>query len=74
MRKSRFSDEQIALAIRQVEGGVPVARMCRKLGISERSCASDGQAQEGTPRKDEASPREQEALSSGLLLSKSLHG
>lgn len=35
MRKSRFSDEQIAAALRQAESGTPVAEIRRKLGISE---------------------------------------
>jgi putative transposase len=35
MKKSRFSDEQIAHALRQAEGGTPVAEITRKLGISE---------------------------------------
>ncbi len=35
MRKSRFTEEQTALALRQVDAGVPVADLCRKLGISE---------------------------------------
>lgn len=34
MRKSRFSEEQIAYALRQVEGGTPIRELCRKLGIS----------------------------------------
>jgi putative transposase len=35
MRRSRFSEEQIALALRQAEAGTPVAEICRKLEISE---------------------------------------
>ena len=35
MRRSSFTEEQIALALRQVDAGVPVADLCRKLGISE---------------------------------------
>ena len=35
MRKSKFSEEQIAMALRQGEAGTPVAEICRKLGISQ---------------------------------------
>ena len=37
MRKSRFSDQQIALALQQVEHGASVAEVCRKLGIAEQT-------------------------------------
>jgi putative transposase len=37
MRKSRFTEEQIAYAIRQVEQGTPAAALCRKMGISEQT-------------------------------------
>ena len=37
MRKSRFSEEQIAYTLRQAEAGVPVKELCRKLGISEQT-------------------------------------
>lgn len=37
MRKSRFSVEQITYGLKQVETGVPVSELCRKLGISEQT-------------------------------------
>ena len=37
MRKSRFSDQQIALALEQVAHGMPVSELCRKLGIAEQT-------------------------------------
>ena len=35
MPKKRFSDEQIAFALRQAETGTTVGEICRKMGISE---------------------------------------
>lgn len=35
MKRSRYTDEQITYALRQVEGGTAVADVCRQLGISE---------------------------------------
>ena len=37
MKKSRFSDEQITYALRQVEAGTPPADVCRQLACSEAS-------------------------------------
>lgn len=35
MKKSKFTGEQIAFALRQAEVGTPVAEVCRKMGVSE---------------------------------------
>jgi putative transposase len=35
MRRKRFSEEQIAFALRQAEAGTSVDELCRKLAISE---------------------------------------
>ena len=37
MRKTRFTDGQIALALRQTDEGISVGEVCRKLGISEQT-------------------------------------
>lgn len=37
MRKSRFSIEQIVAVLRQVETGMPVADVIRRIGISEQT-------------------------------------
>lgn len=37
MKKSRFSEEQIAFALKQQEAGAPVAEITRRLGISEQT-------------------------------------
>jgi putative transposase len=35
MKKSRFSEEQIAYALRLAESGTPVVDVCRQIGVSE---------------------------------------
>jgi putative transposase len=35
MKRSRYSEEQIAYALRQAESGTAVGDVCRTLGISE---------------------------------------
>jgi putative transposase len=37
MRKSKFTDEQIAYALHQAEAGTRPSEVCRKLGISEQT-------------------------------------
>ena len=35
MKKTKFTDQQIAYALRQAETGTRVGEVCRKMGISE---------------------------------------
>lgn len=35
MKKTKFTEEQIAFALRQAESGTTVGEVCRKMGISE---------------------------------------
>lgn len=37
MKKKRFTEEQIAYALRQAESGTAVAEVCRKMQISEQT-------------------------------------
>ena len=37
MKRKRFTEEQIAFALRQAESGTPVAEICRKMSVSEQS-------------------------------------
>ncbi len=37
MKRSRYTNEQIAFALRQAEGVAPVGEVCRKMGISEQT-------------------------------------
>ena len=37
MKRKRFTEEQIAFALRQAEAGTPVEEICRKMGVSEPS-------------------------------------
>ena len=35
MKKSRFTEEQVAYALRQADSGTPVTDVCRNLGIAQ---------------------------------------
>ncbi len=35
MKRKRYTDEQVAFALRQAEAGTAVAEVCRKMGVSE---------------------------------------
>jgi putative transposase len=35
MKRSKFSEEQVAYALHQAESGTPVADVCRQIGVSE---------------------------------------
>lgn len=37
MKKSRYSEAQIIAILRQAEGGVPIAQLCREHGMSDAS-------------------------------------
>ncbi len=37
MKKSNYTEEQIAFALKQAELGAPISEVCRKLGISEQT-------------------------------------
>ena len=37
MKRSRYTPEQIAFALRQAENGTPVVEVCRKMGIAEQT-------------------------------------
>ena len=37
MRKQKFTEEQIAFVLKQVELGAPIGEVCRKVGVSEQT-------------------------------------
>ena len=37
MKKDRYTEEQIAFALKQAEHGTPVLEVCRKLGVTEQT-------------------------------------
>ena len=37
MKRKRYTDEQIAYALRQAEAGTPVTEICRQMGVSQQT-------------------------------------
>jgi putative transposase len=37
MKRSKYTEEQIAFALRQAESGISVAEVCRKMEVSEKT-------------------------------------
>lgn len=37
MKRTRYTEEQIAYALRQAEAGTPVTEICRKMGVSQQA-------------------------------------
>ncbi len=37
MKRKRYTEEQIAYALRQAESGTKVVELCRKMGVSEQT-------------------------------------
>ena len=54
MPRKRFTNEQIAFALRQSESGTTVEEICRKMGVSEptkRNCSSCKPKRRGQPQR-----------------------
>jgi putative transposase len=77
MRPSKFTEEQIVEALRQVRGGVPAVQMCRKLGITQTTfyrwrnkydCVDVGDLREMRALRDENQKLKQ--IVANLLLDK----
>ena len=51
MLRRRYTEEQIGLALRQVEAGTPVPELCRKLGIAGGHVLSLGEEVRGARRR-----------------------
>jgi putative transposase len=79
MRASRFTEQQIVAALRQVEGGTPAVEVCRKLGVSEqtfyrwkRKYAGMGVAERRRLRQVEDENRRLKQLVADLTLDKQM--
>ncbi len=66
MPRKRFTNEQIAFALRQAENGATVDEVCRKMGVSEPTFYRwkkqfVGMGRAGDPAAEAAGRREQQA-------------
>ena len=57
MKRARFSEEQVAYALRQAESGTAVADVCRQLGVCRRKALVDIHDLRTTPRGARTSRR-----------------
>ena len=55
MKKSKYTEEQIAFALRQGETGTRVSEICRKMGISDATYYSGEQVPPTTVRRQNLS-------------------
>src|SRR5262249_13220316 len=78
-KKSKFTEEQIAFALRQAEAGLAVEDICRKLGISQATFfrwkqrfGAMGTAELRRPRPLEGGERKLKQLVADLSLDKKM--
>ena len=75
MKKSRFTEEQIAFALKQAELGTKVEEICRKIGISAAPDSQSRQRYRGLGPSDlrrQRQPAEQNAKFKRLVADLSL--
>jgi len=58
MRPSRFTEDQIVQALRQVKAGTPAVHVCRKLGITETTFYRWRSKHQGTSMSEAREVRE----------------
>ena len=58
MRPSRFTEDEIVQALRQVKAGTPAVQVCRKLGITETTFYRWRSKRNGVPLSESTEVRE----------------